>query len=436
MSYSLQFDAASSSVSYDPCPSIKITGVQGLPNKVCLVAWECLAFRPQPSSFGPIRLADIISHHFTILDSTPKSTSECAASEIKIMYLNRDSPSTRSAPHQPPHHLTTPLLMASTAQDSALPPGVKPTKPQIPSFLLTNTLAPSMNPPTATPSSPLLNSHIDLTNRYLPPRPSQQGANPRAKYTRKSLPWSRSKLMKTGSPSDVDDHRRYLFAEQKHQQREQREREARGPRFYEQKDNAPPQKKAKKLVQPHILAYLEGMRTRQGAAYIQYRCECCNVIWTREARATALRREEGRMFEEKLMRARGGWDMDGEGGREGRGRHRAEMEDVVKERQGGYLVRWKGRRGWDVWEGWRGEVFEEGVLLEGEGERLWGEQVEEGGAEEETGSIVDGDEWFPVKMGGWVVLDDDMMSVWSLVDSVVDSDSEYGYDTGSLQQTC
>lgn len=319
-------------------------------------------------------------------------------------------------------------LTASTAQDSAPPPGFKPTKPPLPSFLLTNTLAPVMTLPTTTPSSPLFNTHIDLTNRYLPPRPSQQGANPRAKYTRKTLPWSRSKLMKAGSPSDVDDHRRYLFAEQQRQKREQREREARGPRFYDDKDNAPrPPKKAKKLVQPHILAYLEGMRTRQGAAYIQYRCQCCYVIWTREARATALRREEGRMFEEEEARARGAFDMDGQGGWEGRGRHRAEMEDVVRERQGGYLVRRKGSKEWDIWEGWRGEVFEEGVLLEGEGESLWGEQNGEGSLEEEAGSIVDGDEWLPVKMGGWVVLDDDLESVWSLVDSVVDSDSEYSY---------
>lgn len=293
-----------------------------------------------------------------------------------------------------------------------------------------------MTPPTSTPPSPLLNPHIDLTNRYLPPRPSQQGANPRAKYARKTLPWSRSKLMKAGSPSDVDDHRRYLFAEQQRQQREQRERDARGPRFYEKKDDASARKKAKKLVQPHILAFLEGMRTRQGAAYIQYRCECCYVIWTREARATALRREEGRIFEEEVERARGGWDMDGQGGWEGpwwaREMYGLKMEDVVRERQGGYVVRWKGRKGRDVWG--REEVFEEEVLLEGEGERLWWEQVEEGGAEEETGSIVDGDEWLPVKIGEWVVLDDDLESVWSLVDSVVDSDSEYGYGTGSLLQ--
>lgn len=285
-----------------------------------------------------------------------------------------------------------------------------------------------MTLPTTTPSSPLFNTHIDLTNRYFTPRPSQQGANPRAKYTRKTLPWSRSKLMKAGSPSDVDEHRRYLFEEQQRQKREQRERDARGPRFYEHDDDTPrTQKKARKLVQPHILAYLEGMRTRQGAAYIQYRCQCCYVIWTREARATALRREEGRMFEEEEARARGAFDMDGQGGWEGRGRHTAEMDDVVRERQGGYLVRWKGRRGWDIWEGWSGEVFEEGVLLEGEGERLWVEEVEEEGPEEETGSIVDGDEWLPVKMGEWVVLDDDLESVWSLVDSVVDSDSEYSY---------
>ena len=60
-------------------------------------------------------------------------------------------------------------------------------------------------------------------------------------------------LMKAGSPSDVDDHRRYLVAEQ--------QREA-------QDDTAPPpgKKKKRKLAQPHILAYLKGMRTSRASA--------------------------------------------------------------------------------------------------------------------------------------------------------------------------
>ncbi|KAK0752755.1 hypothetical protein B0T18DRAFT_450958 [Schizothecium vesticola] len=354
-----------------------------------------LGIRPQPSSLGPIRLADIIiSHHFTIPGQRRKGpVGVCGLRDQNDVFEPR--PSIHTVQSTSTHlHLTTPPLTPSTAQDSASPLGLKTTK------ATTSILTHHQNP----------RIHHDYPNHHTlltppqhphrphqplpPPRPSQQGANPRAKYTRKTLPWSRSKLMKAGSPSDVDEHRRYLFVEQQRQQREQREREARGPRFYEDKDDAPlPPKKARKLVQPHILAYFEGMRTRQGHAYIPYRCECCYVIWTREAKATALRREEGRLFEEEMERARGAWDWDEQGGWEGpwwaRGRDRVEMEDLS----------WEGRRG------------------------------------EETGNIVDGDEWFPIKMGEWVVLDDDVESVWSLVDSVVDTDSEYDYEHGIKGQS-
>ena len=286
----------------------------------------------------------------------------------------------------------------------------------------------------ATPADASSSFHpdIDLTNRYFPRRPSLQGRNPRAKYTRRPLAWSRSKLMKIGSPSDIDDHRRYLFSEQQRQQREQREREARGPRFHSPPTPAAPaqkQKKAQKLVTPHFLTFLEGMRTRQGNAYIAYRCSCCYEILSREARAAAARWERKGLYEEGKFMAKGGWglDLDGEwevSGWEDEGARAARevMGDLVR-RPVGFRVRWKGGRGKGTEECWTGDGEDSEMDGEEDMERV--EMADEMMmcGHQKPDSVVDSDDWLQLRSEEWVVIDDDVESVWSMVDSVVE-DSE------------